>query len=188
MGELATVMEGIGRPGCSWRNGVAMEKILQIIAVFAVMMLVIALFFRGREARYRPYGYLRRMKPSLPEEVRRRLVAAITGPAMEDQRMRFPVDGEADALLFDAETRLLFIYKASGSLVIYRQAGPQGGQEAGLGAGQGVGQGVGPQTGQDVYKEMQWLAAPLDCAGFYFDPDDKHLYFEAAGSLFVFGC
>ena len=149
-----------------------MEKILQIMAVFAVMMLVITLFFRGREARYRPYGYLRRMKPSLPEEVRQRLVAAITGPAMEDQRIRFPVDGEADALLFDAETRLLFIYKASGSLVIYRQAGSQAGQEA----------------GQDVYKEMQWLAAPLDCAGFYFDPDDKNLYFEAAGSLFVFGC
>jgi hypothetical protein len=149
-----------------------MEKILQIMAVFAVMMLVIALFFRGREARYRPYGYLRRMKPSLPEEVRERLVAAITGSAMEDQRMRFPVDGDADGLLFDEETRLLFIYKASGSLVIYRQAGPQGSQEA----------------GQDVYKEMQWLAAPLDCVGFYFDPEDKKLYFEAAGSLFVFGC
>jgi hypothetical protein len=140
----------------------AMEKIFQILAVLGVLMLVIALFFRGREARYRPYGYLRRIKPTLPEGVRDRLVAASTGAGMEAQQGS--LEGEADAVLFDAETRLLFVYRASGSLVIYRQTGPDG------------------------YKEMQWLAAPLDSTGLFFDPEEKTLYIEAGGSLFVYGC
>jgi hypothetical protein len=144
-----------------------MEKIFQILAVFAILMLVIVLFFRTRETRYRPYGYLRRIKPLLPQEVSQRLVAALTGAAMEEEAGK--VDGEADAMLFDAEIRLLFVYRVTGSLVIYRGVREE-------------------RTGEEVYKEKQWLAAPLDCTGFYFDPEDKKLYFEAAGSLFVYGC
>jgi hypothetical protein len=157
-----------------------MEKILQILAVFAVLMLVIVLFFRTRETRYHPYGYLRRIKPLLPEELRQRLVPALTGAAMEGQRMLFPVDGEADALLFDAETRLLFIYRATGSLVVYRQTEEGRRRER-------QPEETEERTGEEVYKEKQWLAAPLDCTGFFFDPEDKKLYFEAGGSLFVYG-
>jgi hypothetical protein len=140
-----------------------MEKIFQIIAVLAVLMLAVVLFFREREPRYRPFGYLRRIKPSLPDEVRQRLASAVSGAALEEERQRYAVDGDVDALLFDEGERLLFCYKANGSLVIFRR------------------------TGQDTYKEMQWLAAPLDCAGFFYDPEEKNLYFEAGGSLFVYG-
>ncbi|HEY4107558.1 hypothetical protein [Puia sp.] len=128
-----------------------MEKILQIIAVFVLMMLVIHRFIRGREPAYRPYNYLSRLRPPLAMEIGGRLVAAV-----------FQV-GQVETLLVDEARQLLFSYNAAGSLTIHRRKGEEG------------------------LKEMQWLAAPLDCTGMALDPEDGRLYLEAGGFLFVFG-
>ena len=136
-----------------------MEKILQILAVFVILMLVITRFIRGREPRYRPYDYLLRRKPPLPPEVEQRLVAAVFAPG----NGRYPVNMTADAFLFDEVNRLLFCYSAEGALTIFKE-----------------------QTAER-YKEMQSLAVPLNCTAMALDPDDGKLYFEASGFLFVYG-
>lgn len=138
-----------------------MEKVLQILIVFALLMLVVSWFIREREPRFRPYDYLNRVKPPLPVGVEQRLIAAVFMP--EEGRERFGVQADADAFLSDADSRLLFCYSVVGRLVIYRQ-GSKG-----------------------VYKQVQELAAPLDCTALALDPADGRLYFEANGYLFVYG-
>ena len=64
----------------------------------------------------------------------------------------------ADAVLPDEVRQLVFSYHAVGSLTIYWRE-----------------------------KEMQWLAAPLNCTGMALDPVDGRLYLEAEGTLFVYG-
>lgn len=121
------------------------------------MMLIVNRFIRGREPRYRPYGYLTRLKPPLASEVGQRLITAVFGVAKEG------VPGVVDAFISDEGGRLLFCYSAVGSLIIYRR------REEGN------------------FKEMQWLAAPLNCTGMALDPMDGKLYLEAGGYLFVYG-
>ena len=135
----------------------SMEKVLQIVAVFALMMLIINRFIRGREPRYRAYNYLTRLKPPLIAEVGQRLVTAVFGVGMEG------LPGQVDAFIVDEARQLLFCYSAVGSLTIYRR------KEAG------------------GFKEMQWLAAPLNCSGMALDPEDGRVYLEAGGYLFVYG-
>ncbi|GGA89642.1 hypothetical protein [Puia dinghuensis] len=134
-----------------------MEKVLQIVAVFALMMLIINRFIKGREPRYRPYNYLTRLKPPLLAEVGQRLVTAVFGVGIAG------VAGQVDAYLLDEARQLLFCYSAVGSLTIYRRK-----EEGG-------------------YREMQALAAPLDCTGMALDTEDGRLYLEAGGYLFVYG-
>jgi hypothetical protein len=134
-----------------------MEKILQIVAVFGLMMFVINRFIRGREPRYRVYTYQARVKPPLLAEVEQRFIAAVFGAGLEG------VQGQVDAFLLEESTKLLFCYSVVGSLVIYRR------KEDGL------------------FKEMQWLAAPLNCISMALDPRDGKLYLEAGGYLFVYG-
>lgn len=138
-----------------------MEKIFQIVLVFVLLMLIIARFLRGPGSRYRSYDYLARRKPPLPEDTVQRLIPAVLWS--EEDRERYPVEGEVDHFLFDAGTQLLFCYRAVGSLSIFRR------------------------QGERVYREMQQLAVPLDCIGMALDPQDGRLYFEAGGDLFVYG-
>ena len=128
-----------------------MEKILQIIAVFVLMMIIIHRFIRGRDPRYRPYNYLTRLKPPLAAEVGHRLMTAVLEA------------GQAEAFIIDEARQLLFSYSAIGSLTIHRRKEDHG------------------------YKEMQWLAAPLNCTGMALDPEEGKLYLEAEGYLFVYG-
>ncbi|HXB09772.1 MAG TPA: hypothetical protein VNW04_21760 [Puia sp.] len=128
-----------------------MEKILQITAVFVLLMLIINRFIRALEPRYRPYNYLTRVKPPLAAEVGQRLMSAVFEA------------GQVDAFLLDEGRQLLFSYQAVGSLTIHQRK-----------EGRGL-------------KEMQWLAAPLDCTGMALDPEDGKLYLEAGGFLFVYG-
>jgi hypothetical protein len=138
-----------------------MEKIFQILVVFTLLMLVIARFMRGPGSRYRSYDYQTRRKPPLPEETVQRLVPAAVWS--EEDRRSYAVEGEVDIFLFDEVNRLLFCYRAAGSLTIFRQLAPH------------------------TYREMQLLAVPLDCIGMALDPQDSKLYFEAGGYLFVYG-
>ena len=86
-----------------------MEKVLQIVAVFVLMMLIIQRFIRGREPAYRPFNYLTRMKPPLAVEVAQRLVQG----GLEA--------GQTDAFIVDESRRLLFSYNVAGSLTIHWQ-------------------------------------------------------------------
>ena len=89
------------------RTFVKMEKILQILAVFVLLALVIHRFIRGREPVYQPFDYLARLKPPLAAEISGRLLRAIIG------------DGEGDVVLADEARQLEFLYSAAGSLTIY---------------------------------------------------------------------
>ena len=134
-----------------------MEKIFRILVVFVLLMVIVSRFIRGKEPAYRSYGYLTRRKPPLPEVIEQRLIPAVFGSA------EYPVGGDADAFLFDAASNLLFCYSSKGSLTIFRR------------------------RAEETYKEMQWLAVPLNCTGLALDPVESRLYFEVEGSLFVYG-
>jgi hypothetical protein len=130
---------------------VKVEKILQILAVFVLMMLIIHRFIRGRETAYRPYNYLTRLRPPLAAEISQRLLTAAVAA------------GQTDAMLMDEARQLLFSYHSAGSLTIHRR------------------------REDHRLREMQWLAAPLNCTGMALDPEDGRLYLEAEGYLFVYG-
>jgi hypothetical protein len=148
-----------------------MDKIFQILAVFALMMLIVRRFIKGREPRFHPYDYINRIKRPLPPVVAERLVSAVFRPAEEggmslqgggefEDRGRYPVEGGVDAFLLYAAGGLVFCYSAVGRLTIFRQT---------------------------PLRQVQELAVPLDCTAIAFDPDDERLYFETGGSLFVYG-
>ncbi|HEY4336053.1 MAG TPA: hypothetical protein VGM89_09150 [Puia sp.] len=84
-----------------------MEKILQILAVFVLMMLIIQRFIRGREAQYQSYNYLTRLRPPLTVELGQRLVTAV-----------FEAES-GDSVLADEARQLVFSYHAAGSLTIH---------------------------------------------------------------------
>lgn len=123
-----------------------MEKVLQIVAVFVLLALVIHRFIRGREAVYQPYDYITRLRPPLAAAISERLLKAVFE------------EGDHDAILADEARQLDFAYSAAGSLTIYWRT-----------------------------KEMQWLAAPLNCTAMAVDPEDGRLYLEAEGYWFVYG-
>ena len=124
-----------------------MDKIFQILVVFALMILLIYRFIR-RESRYRPYDFRVRLRPPLPLEVEERLIAAHL------------VDGEGYELEMG---NLFFIYKAEGSLVIFRR------------------------NQQGKTRQVQELAVAVDCTAMAMDPQDHQLYLEAGGYWFVYG-
>jgi hypothetical protein len=86
-----------------------MDKIFQILAVFALIMLLVSRSIRGREPRYNPFDFIRRFQPPLPAEVEARLKPATPGAA-----------GELEADMFVIDEGLAFCYSAVGRLVIYR--------------------------------------------------------------------
>lgn len=94
-----------------------MDKIFQILAVFVLLMLLISRFIKGKEPRYRPYDYIKRMKPPLPPGVEERLRMAVAGSPEE------LAEGRVD--LFVTDERLVFCYSAEGRLTIYRREGDE---------------------------------------------------------------
>src|ERR1700761_9412446 len=86
-----------------------MVKVLQILAVFLLLMLVVASFFREKEERFREYIFLRRLRQPLPPDVIERLLAAI------------PEETNMNLLLFEEGTRLGYIYNPEGTITIIRQ-------------------------------------------------------------------
>ena len=125
-----------------------MDKVLQILLVFGLVTLLIHRFIRGKGPQYLPYDFLVRLRPPLAVGVEQRLHIAE------------PVEGEGFELEKDD---LLFSYRLTGSLTIYRRR-QQGGK-----------------------REMQELAVPVDCTAMAIDPTNNKLYFEAGGYWFVYG-
>jgi hypothetical protein len=135
-----------------------MDKIFRILAVFALLMLFVRRFIKGREPRFHPYDYINRIKPPLAPEIAERLVPAVF--TLPEDRGQYPVEGGVDAFLLYAAGGLVFCYSAVGRLTIFRQV---------------------------PLRQLQELAVPLDCTAIAFDPANERLYFEAAGFLFVYG-
>jgi len=138
-----------------------MDKVLQILAVFALMVLVIWRSIHGREGRYRRFSFLGRRRPPLPEEVRRRLVDGIFGPDVG--RGGLGVPDEVDGYLWDEDHRVVLFYCVDGKLTIFRRMA--GGRN----------------------RELQELAVPMDCSGMAWDPEEQRIYLQEGGDYFVYG-
>ena len=136
-----------------------MEKVLQILIVFGLLMLLIWRSIRTREERFRRFSYLRRLRPPLAEGVAARLVAGNFGRA-EGENDWLPDD--TDAWIWEEESRLLLCYRLDGKLTIYRRSGRS-------------------------FREMQELSAPMDCTGLAWDPQERTIYLEEDGDWFVYG-
>jgi hypothetical protein len=142
-----------------------MEKILQILAVTGLLMLLIWRGIRGRDERFRRFSYMARVRPPLAEEVMERLVIGITkrsevhGAGGE----AYGVPLEADAFLWDEDSRMVLLYRLDGRLTINRRMA--GGRN----------------------RELQELAVPMDCTSMAWDPQERKIYLEEDGDWFVYG-
>ena len=83
-----------------------MDKILEILAVFVLLSLVIHRFIKGREPAYEPYDLLNQTRSALGPEMRERL---------------FSVDLLPDGVLYDEARQLRYSYSSTGSLTIHWQ-------------------------------------------------------------------
>jgi len=72
------------------------------------------------------------------------------------------LEWDADVLLFDPGTRLIFCGSVEGAVTIIRQLLP------------------------DVYKTVQRLAVPQDCTAMSLDPHSGKLYMHFGASVFVY--
>jgi hypothetical protein len=138
-----------------------MDRVLQILAVFVLLMLFIWRSIRGREERFRRFSYLARVRPPLAAEVRERLVSGAFG-AVEGQGP-YGVPDRVDAALWDEESRIVLLYWLDGKLTINRRMA--GGRN----------------------RELQELAVPMDCTGIAWDPEEQKIYLEEDGDFFVYG-
>jgi hypothetical protein len=136
-----------------------MERVLQILAVFGLLMLLIWRSIRGREGRFRRFSYLARVRPPLEAEVTERLVLGVFGA--DGEAYGVPLD--ADAILWDDDSRMLLFYRLDGKLTINRRMA--GGRN----------------------RELQELAVPMDCTGIAWDPQERKIYLEEGGDWFVYG-
>jgi hypothetical protein len=136
-----------------------MEKVLQILAVFGLLMLVIWRSIRGREERFRRFSFLGRVRSPLSEGVRGRLVGGVFGAVGE----AYGGPSDADAFLSDEDSRMVLLYWLDGKLTINRRM--EGGRN----------------------RELQELAVPMDCSGIAWDPGEMKIYLEEDGDYFVYG-
>jgi hypothetical protein len=135
-----------------------MDRVLQILAVFALLMLLIWRSIRGREERFRRFSYLTRVRPPLAGEVTARLVSGVFG--VSGGANGVPTD--ADAFLLDEDSRMVLLYRLDGKLTINRRMA--GGRD----------------------RELQELAVPMDCTGMAWDPQERKIYLEEDGDWFVY--
>jgi hypothetical protein len=145
-----------------------MDKVFQILIVFGLVILLIQRFIKGKVAQYIPYDFIIRLRPPLSAEVEGRMIAAervdvegVIGDKADEERV---VGDETDVVGFEmVRDDLLFYYRATGSLTIYRR------------------------SRQGRNKELQEIAVPVDCSTMAMDPLENRLYFEAGGYWFVYG-
>ena len=135
-----------------------MVKIFQLLTVFILLMLVVTWFFRSRDFAFREYIFSHRARYPLSPDISRRLLSVIVTPRVGDR------SAEAEQLtphLIDEETGLIFRCgpDETGTLEIVRG-----------------------ETGEI----MQSLAAPTGITLLALDPEDKKLYIESEGSIYVF--
>jgi hypothetical protein len=138
-----------------------MEKVLQILLVFALLLLLIWRSIRGKENRFRRFSYLSRLREPAQEGVRERWIAGTFG-ATEDRR-GYGVPDEADAYLLDEDGGLLFCYRMEGKLFVYHWA-------------------PGSRN-----RELQEMSVPMDCTGLSWDPVERKIYLGEGEYWYVYG-
>jgi hypothetical protein len=138
-----------------------MEKVLQILLVFGLLMLLIWRSIRPREEGFRRFSYLERWRPPLSEEVRMRLITGRFGLSQEAERALPGVPDNADAYLWDEDSGLMLCYFAEGKLTIYLRSG-------------------------HALRELQELSVPMDCTGMAWDAQERKVYLEEDGDWFVY--
>jgi len=171
-----------------------MEKILQILAVLALLMLVINWFFRDREFKLRDYVFSYRFRGSLPIEIRQRMLSGEVSPAEEGYPVQ--VIDQENSLVFRRgpdKVRALEIADEHTGLIISTSEidtvdailfDPATRLIYCYGALGSIT--IIRQSGRDNYRVVQSLAAPVDGVVLSIDPKDKRIYVEAGGSYFVF--
>jgi hypothetical protein len=171
-----------------------MEKILQILAVFALLMLVITWFFRDREFKLRDYVFSYRFRGSLPIEIRQRMFSGVVSPVEEGELVQV-IDHE-NGLVFRRgpdKVRALEIADEHTGLIISTSEidtvdailfDPATRLIYCYGALGSIT--IIRQSGRDNYRVVQSLAAPVDGVVLSLDPKDKKIYVDAGGSYFVF--
>jgi hypothetical protein len=179
-----------------------MEKIFQILVVFALMMLIIRWFFRDRELKFRDYIFSHRFRGGMPSEISRRVLTAVVTPL----EVVDPVPGEvADpAPVIDIENGLIF-RRGREKISALEIADEHTGQVIAAVEMDGVDAilfdpairwifcygilgliTIIRQSGRGSYRIIQSLAAPVGGTALSFDPRDKKIYIEAEGAHFVF--
>jgi hypothetical protein len=151
-----------------------MEKVLQILAVFGLLLLLIWRSMRAREERFRRFSFLGRIKAELDEQVNSRMVVGVfretdRSEDVEAQdkargdRERIGVPDNADGWLWDEDRRLVMSYSKEGKLAISRR-----------------------MSGEHN-KELQEMSVPMDCTGLGWDPLERRIYLKESGDWFVYG-
>jgi hypothetical protein len=137
-----------------------MVKIFQLVTVFILLMLVVTWFFRSRDFAFREYIFSHRARYPLSPDISRRLLSVVVTPRVGERTAE--VEGAQRAPnLIDEETGLIFRCgpDEAGTLEIVRR-----------------------ETG-DI---MQSLAVPTGITMLALDPEDKKLYIESEGLIYVF--
>ncbi|HEY4064085.1 MAG TPA: hypothetical protein VGM30_19395 [Puia sp.] len=168
-----------------------MEKIFQILVVFALIMVLVTRFIRGKEQKFREYSFFGRFSFPMSGDLYRELLSVPMGmgegmvaaadpenrllfrPGPEnslviaDERTGEPVasvalEESADALLFDPMTRLLYCGSLMGTLTIVRQSDPR------------------------RYRIVQRLNIPPGCTSLSLDPHNGKVYLHAGAFVHVY--
>jgi hypothetical protein len=179
-----------------------MEKILQILAVFALLMLVITWFFRDREFKLRDYVFSYRFRGSLPTGIRQRMLSGVVSPVEEGEPVQaidhqVQVTDHENGLIFrrgpDMVRALEIADEQTGLIVSTTEIidtvdailfDPATRLIYCYGASGSIT--IVRQSGRDNYRIEQTLAAPVNGAVLSLDPKDKKIYLDAGGSYFVF--
>ncbi|HEY4112358.1 hypothetical protein [Puia sp.] len=165
-----------------------MEKILQILVVFALIMLVVNRFIRGREQRFREYVLSGHISLPLPGDLYRELLSVVVGEdviaADPDNRLFFrpgpentlvaadkrtgvslasvAMGEEIDAVLFDPLSRLIYCYSLAGLLTVLRQ------------------------SGRSSYRIVQRMDVPRGGMQLSLDPHSGKIYLQAEALVYVY--
>jgi hypothetical protein len=187
-----------------------MEKIFQILVVFALLMLIIRWFFRDRELKFRDYIFSHRFRGGIPPEISQRVLTAVVTPLEGAHPARGqvadPVPGQvADpAPVIDTENGLIF-RRGREKISALEIADEHTGQIIAAVEIDSVDAilfdpairwifcygilgliTIIRQSGRGSYRIIQSLAAPVGGTALSFDPRDKKIYIEAEGAHFVF--
>lgn len=171
-----------------------MEKIFQILAVFAVLMVAVNWYIRGKEPRFREYVFAGRFTFPLSGDYHRQLLTTtlilpednelVPGAADATNRLVFRVNGGRNLLVTDEATGDLLMgipLDASADAVLFDPAT----RMVYCGSAEGLVI-ILRQTGRDTYKVMQQLAVQPGYTALSLDPSNGKLYVHSGVDVFVY--
>jgi hypothetical protein len=145
-----------------------MEKIFQILIVFALLIFAITWFLRSKERKWQDYVFSGQFTFPLSGDMHRDLLTAVVGDRHGEDAIalaglaELEWEANADVILFDPVTRLIYCGSMEGVVTIIRQS-TQGG-----------------------YKTLQQLIIPKECTALSLDPHTGKLYVHVGATVFVY--